>query len=273
MHTTERFDYYPQRIVCLTEEPTEILYLLGEEDRIVGISRYTVRPAQVKKEKPKVSAFLDANIEKIIALKPDLVIGFSDIQAQIAQKLIAQGIAVWITNHRSLDEIYNLIVQMGSIVGKSEQAIHLVKQLKFTIDKRSILSNTQKKRPKIYFEEWFEPMISGIRWVSELIEKAGGIDIFEEYRTASLAKDRIINDATLIIERNPDIIIASWCGKKFNKKQLTSRPGWDKIRAIQDECVFEMKSEVILQPGPASLSDGFQELVAIIDYWHKKNST
>ncbi len=261
-------DFFPKRIVCLTEEPTETLYLLGEQDRIVGISGFTVRPAQARKEKPKISAFTSANIDKITALKPDLVIGFSDIQADIAKELIGKGITVWINNHRSVEEIYKMIIQLGSIVGKSDEAITLVNQFRANIEK--ICSNNRSKviKPKVYFEEWYDPLITGIRWVSELIELAGGIDIFSERKYASLAKDRIIADNKEVVDRNPDIIIASWCGKKFKKERLTQRENWDKINAIKNDFVFEIKSEIILQPGPASVSDGIEKISEIITQWH-----
>ena len=202
-------DFFPKRIVCLTEETTETLYLLGEQHRIVGISGFTVRPSRARKEKPKVSAFTSADIPKITALQPDLVIGFSDIQADIARELIANGITVWINNHRSVDEILNMMVQLGSLVGKSEQAITLVNQIQNNMDKIYEASQLIPKKPKVYFEEWYDPLISGSRWVSELIELAGGVDVFKEDQVASLAKGRIIADHQEVVNRNPDIIIAS----------------------------------------------------------------
>ncbi|MCZ2101610.1 MAG: cobalamin-binding protein [Chitinophagales bacterium] len=261
-------DYFPKRIVCLTEEPTETLYLLGEQERIVGISGFTVRPAQARKEKPKVSAFTFANIDKITALKPDLVIGFSDIQADIARALIAQGITVWINNHRSVEDIYKMMIQLGSMVGKSDNAITLVNQFRANMEKISTGNQNITIKPKVYFEEWYDPLITGIRWVSELIELAGGIDIFSERKDASLAKDRIIADNNEVVERNPDIIIASWCGKKFKKERLISRKNWNTINAVKNDFVFEIKSEIILQPGPAAISEGIEKISEIITRWH-----
>lgn len=261
-------NFFPERIVCLTEEPTETLYLLGEQHRIVGISGFTVRPAQARKEKPKVSAFIEADIEKIIALKPDLVIGFSDIQANIAKELIAKGITVWINNYRSVDGIFKMIAQIGSLVGKTALAYNLIQQYKNNIETITKENQLQQIKPKVYFEEWFNPLISGICWVSELIELAGGIDICKEKQNASLAKDRIIENANEVIELNPDIIIASWCGKKFKKEQLIKRTGWNNINAIKNDFVFEIKSSIILQPGPAAITEGIQQISAIIDKWH-----
>jgi len=261
-------DYFPQRIVCLTEEPTETLYLLGEEDRIVGISGFTMRPAKARKEKPKVSAFSSAKIEEIIALQPDLVIGFSDVQAEIARELIARGLTVWINNHRSVAGIYQMIVQLGAMVGKQGRALALAQEIAQNL--QNICVSNQKKpiKPTVYFEEWYDPLITGIQWVGELIELAGGIDIFPELQKESLAKDRIIADPQEIVHRNPDIILVSWCGKKFKKDQLVNRPNWDKIKAVQHDCIFEIKSELILQPGPAVLTDGVGEMASMIEKWH-----
>jgi len=263
-------DYFPKRIVCLTEEPTETLYLLGEEHRIVGISGFTMRPARARKEKPKVSAFTTADIGKITALQPDLVIGFSDIQADIARELIANGITVWINNHRSVEEIFDMMVQLGSMVGKSEQAITLVNQIRSDIGKINEASQRTALKPKVYFEEWYDPLISGSRWVSELIELAGGIDIFKEKGVASLAKDRIIADHNEVVIRNPDIIIASWCGKKFKKEKLVARTNWNQINAMKNDFVFDLKSDIILQPGPAAVTEGIAQIASIIEKWKEK---
>jgi len=260
----------PERIVCLTEEPTETLYLLGEQDKIVGISGFTVRPPQARKEKPKVSAFIEADIEKIIALKPDLVVGFSDLQADIARELIAKGITVWINNYRSIDGIFKMIAQLGAMVGKGEMANRLVCQYKNEINK-IVKANENLPRPRVYFEEWFDPLISGICWVSELIELAGGDDIYKEKQNASLAKDRIIENADDVIRLNPDIIIASWCGKKFKKEQLVNRKNWSNINAVKNNFVFEINSSLILQPGPAAVTDGINRIAQIIDKWHNKD--
>ncbi|MEM1325611.1 MAG: cobalamin-binding protein [Bacteroidota bacterium] len=265
-------DFFPNRIICLTEEPTEVLYLLGEADRIVGISGFTVRPAHARKEKPKVSAFTDANVDKIVGLQPDLVIGFSDIQADIAKKLIAKGIPVWINNHRSVADIYKMIVQLGSIVGKQSEAAALVKQFQADLQKNCAPNQSRAIKPKVYFEEWFDPLISGIQWVSELIDLAGGIDVFSELGDESLAKNRIIADPDEVVRRNPDIIIASWCGKMFKKDRLVSRANWSQIAAVKNDFVFEIKSEVILQPGPAAVTEGVEQIAAIIGKWHERKN-
>lgn len=266
---TSTVDLFPNRIVCLTDEPTEILYLLGEESRIVGISGFTVRPSKARKEKPKVSAFSSANVEEIINLEPDLVVGFSDVQAEIARELIAKGITVLINNQRTVEEIYKMIVQLGSMVGKQEKAITLVHHFQDTINKRCSKNLNEPIKPKIYFKEWDEPLITGIHWVSEIIEMAGGIDIFDELKSASLAKDRIIEDQSEVVKRNPDIILASWCGKKFRKDRLVSREQWNSISAVNDDQIFEIKSEIILQPGPAALTVGIDQITSIIENWHK----
>lgn len=262
-------DFYPKRIVCLTEEPTEILYLLGEEERIVGISGFTVRPKRAREEKPKVSGFTSANIKKILELKPDLVIGFSDIQAKIAEELIKNGVTVLINNHRTIKEILLVIVQIGSLVGKSEKAIQLVQEIQKEIEHVQELGKNFLKKPKVYFEEWFDPIITGICWVSELIELAGGEDIFLEHRNSSLAKDRIVKDPNEIVLRNPDIIIASWCGKELEKNKLVMRQNWEKIEAVKNDFVFEIDSSIILQPGPAALTDGLKEISKIFQNWNE----
>jgi len=259
--------YYPSRIICLTEETTETLYRLGEQDRIVGISGFTVRPPQARKEKPKVSAFIDADIEKIIALKPDLVIGYSDIQANIAQQLIAKGITVWINNYRSIDGILSMMVQLGALVGKQHEAITLVDNIKRTLDAMAEESRKWKIRPKVYFEEWYDPLISGSQWVSELIELAGGIDIYRDNAIQALAKGRIIADPEDVVDKNPDIILASWCGKMVKKDKIISRPQWDKISAVKNNAIYEIKSPLILQPGPAAVTDGVREIVEIVRRW------
>jgi len=260
--------FYPKRIVCLTDEPTETLYLLGEEKRIVGISGFTVRPEKARKEKPKVSAFSSANIDEITGLQPALVIGFSDVQADIAKELIARGITVWVNNYRSVAEIYKMIVLLGSIVGKQAEAIYLVDQLQDSLQKSCSANQNEPVKPKIYFEEWDDPLITGIQWVSELVELAGGTDIFSELKNASLARDRIIADDNEVVKRNPDIIIASWCGKKFKKEQLVNRKNWNIINAVKNDYVFEIKSEIILQPGPAAVSEGVKQIASIIEKWH-----
>ena len=262
-------DRYPQRIVCLTEETTETLYLLGEQKRIVGISGFTVRPPEARKEKPKVSAFTSAKIDKILALQPDLVLGFSDLQADIAAELIRAGIEVHVFNHRSVDEILNMIVQLGALVGAGQKALVFVADFE---RKRADLLDVlppSDQRPRVYFEEWDEPIITGIRWVSELVGLAGGIEIFPENAAESLGKNRIVADPMEVVRRKPDIILGSWCGKKFRPEKVAARPGWDVIPAVRDGQLFEIKSSLILQPGPAALGDGLDELVAIVRNWHK----
>ena len=264
-------DHYPKRIVCLTEETTETLYLLGEEERIVGISGFTIRPLRARKEKPIVSAFTNANIDKIVALEPDLVIGFSDLQSTIAKELIEKGVTVWVNNHRTVHGIFAMIAQLGGLVGKSGKANELIHQYEMDIERIRAAGDNRRRKPKIYFEEWFDPLISGICWVSELIEIAGGIDIYKENRSASLAKDRIIADNNEVVERNPDIIIASWCGKMFKKEKLVTRENWGSINAVKNDFIFEIKSPIILQPGPAAVTDGIRAIATIVEKWHLFN--
>ena len=257
----------PQRIVCLTEEPTEVLYALGEQDRIVGISGFTVRPARARKEKPKVSAFTSAKIGEILKLEPDFVVGFSDIQADIARELIAAGVEVWISNHRSVAGILDYIRRLGALVGAAEKAETLARSAEQHIAQVEKVASALKRRPRVYFEEWDEPMISGIRWVAELIRIAGGDDVFPERAEKSLARDRIIADPAEVIRRAPDIILGSWCGKKFRPDRVAARPGWEAIPAVRDGQLHEIKSPIILQPGPAALFDGLDELQRIIAAW------
>ena len=258
---------YPQRIVCLTEETTETLYLLGEQDRIVGISGFTVRPPEARKQKPKVSAFTSAKIDRILALEPDLVLGFSDIQADIAAALIRQGVEVHVFNHRSVAEILRMIVMLGGMIGCEAKAQALASQLQSGLDDIRSRADKLARRPRVYFEEWDEPQISCISWVSELIGIAGGDDIFPELARESLGKNRILADADEVIRRAPDIIIGSWCGKKFRPEQVRARTGWDAIPAVRDQQLHEVKSSIILQPGPAALTDGVRALQAIISRW------
>lgn len=265
-------DYYPQRIVCLTEETTELLYLIGEQDRIVGISGFTVRPKRARKEKPKVSAFIDANIDEILDLKPDLVIGFSDIQADIAQQLIKKGVTVWVNNHRTVDEIMKMIVQLGALVGRTETCLNLVNHYQKRIAEIQEITNQWKIKPKVYFEEWYDPLISGIAWVSELVQLAGGEDLYIENGKQSLAKNRIIEFPSEVVEKDPDIILASWCGKKFKPKRMFDREGWKNIKAYQDNEVYDIDSGIILQPGPASVSEGLEIMHKIFSNWVAKKS-
>ncbi|MCI0706196.1 MAG: cobalamin-binding protein [Ignavibacteriae bacterium] len=253
---------YPQRIICLTEETTETLYLLGCQDRIVGISGFTVRPMEARLEKPKVSTFLDANYEKIIALKPDIVFAFSDLQAEIAKELMLRGIQVVGFNQRSIQDILRMILTVGGIVGKQTEAQETVHKFEQRLEHISRQHNGSS-RPRVYFEEWGDPLISGIRWVSELIEIAGGEDIFSELREHHNAKNRIVQPDE-VLKRKPEIIIGSWCGRPFKKDQVKRRQGWELLPAIQNGRLYEVKSSIILQPGPAALTDGLDELVRII---------
>jgi ABC-type Fe3+-hydroxamate transport system, periplasmic component len=257
----------PRRIVCLTEEPTETLYLLGEQARIVGISGFTVRPPAARKEKPKVSAFTSAKVDKILELKPDIAIGFSDIQADIAQALIKAGVEVWISNHRSVEQILDYIRRLGALVGVPTQAATLADTLARGLDDVRAASARLARRPTVYFEEWDEPLISGIRWVAELIDIAGGNEALPHRACQSLAKDRIIADPAEVIATAPDIIIGSWCGKRFRPEQVAARPGWENVPAVRHGELYEVKSPLILQPGPAALTDGLAELVRIIHGW------
>jgi iron complex transport system substrate-binding protein len=258
----------PRRIVCLTEETVETLYLLGEQDRIVGISGYVVRPPQARREKPRVSAFTSANIDKILALGPDLVLTFSDLQADIAGDLIRRGINVHAFNQRSVAEILEMIRMLGAMVDASERAEELVGALEARLAQARSHEECLPKRPKVFFEEWDNPLISGIGWVSELIETAGGIDIFADRRNQGAAKDRVVT-VEEVVAREPDLIIGSWCGKKFRPERVAARPGFEQIPAVQHLDMYEIKSSLILQPGPAALTDGLAELQKIIVRWTK----
>jgi iron complex transport system substrate-binding protein len=256
----------PGRIVCLTEETVETLYLLGEQDRIVGISGYVVRPPQARREKPRVSAFTSANIDKILALKPDLVLTFSDLQADIVADLIRCGLNVHGFNQRTVAGILDMIRMLGAIVDAGERAEELVTTLEAGLVQARTRAERSPKRPRVFFEEWDNPLISGIGWVSELIEIAGGIDIFADLKNQRAAKDRIVR-MDEVVERAPDLIIGSWCGKKFRPERVAARPGFAQIPAVQRQDVYESKSSVILQPGPAALTDGLAELQRIIRRW------
>ena len=257
----------PRRIVCLTEEPTETLYALGEQDRIVGISGFTVRPPRARREKPKVSAFTSAKIGAILALKPDLVIGFSDIQADIAADLIRAGVEVWISNHRSVEGILDYVRRLGALVGASSRAGEYADALRSGLDAVAADAARLAVRPRVYFEEWDEPRISAIQWVAELVRIAGGDDIFPERAAMSLARDRILADDVETIARAPQIVFGSWCGKKFRPGQVAARAGWADVPAVRDNQLFEIKSPIILQPGPAALTDGLRELARHIRAW------
>lgn len=253
---------YPRRIVCLTEETTETLYLLGEEDRIVGVSGYTVRPPEARR-KPKVSAFINAKFEKIMALEPDLVFAFSDLQADIARELIRRGVTVFTFNQRSVTEILQMILTVGRIVGCAEKAARLVTRLQSGLDEIQHSTRRFPHRPKVFFEEWNDPLISGIRWVEELIELAGGEPLYPELRHHKVAKDRILN-ASDVAAHNPEVVIASWCGRAVKKSLIRERPGWSEVVAVRRGHVYEVKSTYILQPGPAALTEGIRQLHYLI---------
>jgi iron complex transport system substrate-binding protein len=262
----------PQHIVCLTEEATEWLYLLGQEQRIVGISGYTVRPRRARLEKPKVSAFLTAKIDKILALQPDCVFGFSDLQADIAALLIRAGVQVTIFNQRSVEEIFAMLYQVAAMVGQAEEGLALLQTWRAELDAIAHQAASFKRRPKVFFEEWDTPHICGIRWVSELMGIAGGDDIFPELALMPMGRDRIIADGQTIVDRAPDIIIGSWCGKKFRPDTVAARPGWQDVPAVRTGHIFEIKSADILQPGPAALTDGVAQLHRIMAQWEAEHA-
>lgn len=253
---------YPQRIICLTEETTETLYLLGEGERVVGISGYTVRPPEARR-KPKVSAFINAKFDKILALEPDLVFAFSDLQAEIASELIKRGVTVFTFNQRSVVEILQMIQTVARIVGALDRGQALVNRLQAELDAIKASASRFPRGPRVFFEEWKDPLISGIRWVDELIEIAGGIPIFPELRSQQAAKDRVLAPEA-VLARDPEVIIGSWCGVKVNKEFIRSRPGWDKIPAVRQNHIYEVKSTYILQPGPAALTEGVRQIHAIL---------
>ena len=253
---------YPSRIVCLTEETTETLYLLGEGDRVVGVSGYTVRPPEAR-QKPKVSAFINARFDKIEALRPDLVLAFSDLQADIARELIRRGYPVYTFNQRSVAEILQMVRIVGALVGRADAGDALARRLEAGLEEIRARAALFEVRPRVFFEEWDEPLISGIRWVEELIDIAGGDGIFPELRDKALGKDRIADPAA-VIARNPDVIVASWCGKAMKKRTIVERPGWNRVNAVRDDAIHEIKSTYILQPGPASLTEGVRQLHEII---------
>ena len=256
-------NFPPERIVCLTEETVETLYLLGEQDRIVGVTGYAVRPPVVREEKERVAAFTSAKIDKILSLQPDLVLSFSDLQADIAAELIKSGVAVMAYNQRDIAGILAMIRHLGAIVGVGDNA----EELASSYEKRLNGNQIEKKyvdRPRVYFEEWDAPMITGIKWVSELIEIAGGQDVFSELSSNEAATDRIVTSQQ-VINASPDIIVASWCGKKVRSKTFHEREGWSVLPAVEKNCIYEIKSPLILQPGPAALTDGLDKLVQIFD--------
>ena len=262
-------DGFPTRIVCLTEETTETLYLLGEGDRVVGVSGYTVRPPEAR-QKPRVSSFLHARYDRIEALKPDLVLAFSDLQAEITSELIRRGYPVFTFNQRTVEEILQMIRVLGGIVGCPEKGNALARELETGLD--HIRESAQRRhRPRVYFEEWDDPLISGICWVDELVEIAGGDPVFPELRHGRLAKERIVT-SDQVIAAAPDIIIGSWCGKPVRRDRIAARPGWDRVPAIQAGQIHEIKSAYILQPGPAALTEGVAQLLRIVQAWEAKGT-
>lgn len=261
----------PQRIVCLTEETTEWLYLLGQEARIVGISGYTVRPRRAREEKPKVSAFLSSKVDKILDLKPDCVFGFSDLQADTAAALVRAGLQVTVFNQRSVEEIFAMLYQVAAVVGCAEEGVERIAAMRQHLaavraDVAALVASG-KRRPRVYFEEWDDPHISGIRWVSELLGIAGGDDVFPELALQPMGKNRIIADSAEVVRRAPDIVIGSWCGKKFRPERVAARPGWQDVPAVQNQQLFEIKSADILQPGPAALTDGVAQMHNMVRAW------
>jgi iron complex transport system substrate-binding protein len=258
---------YPQRIVCLTEETTETLYLLEEDWRIVGISGFTVRPPRARREKPRVSAFTSARIERILELAPDLVLGFSDLQAGIAAELIRAGLTVHVFNQRSIVQILAMIRTLGGMIGAEAKAAALLARLEAGLAAVGARAAALRRRPRVYFEEWDEPLISGIGWVSELIALAGGEECFPELAGRSLGRERIIAEPREVVRRAPDIVLGSWCGKKFRPEQVAARPGWDQVPAVRGGFVREIKSAIILQPGPAALTEGVAAVQAVIEEW------
>jgi iron complex transport system substrate-binding protein len=267
--TRARTDRYPSRIVCLTEETTETLYLLEEDWRIVGISGFTVRPPRARREKPKVSAFISAKVDRIRELRPDLVLGFSDLQADIAAQLVRLGLNVFVFNHRDVAGILQMIRVLGGMVGCEAKAAALAARLERGLDEVRATAARFERRPRVYFEEWDEPMISGIRWVSELIGIAGGEDCFSDNAQHALGKDRIIADPLEVVRRAPDIILGSWCGKKFRPESVAARPGWERVPAVAQRQLHEIKSSIILQPGPAALTDGVQAMQKVLSQWQQ----
>ena len=253
---------FPRRIICLTEETTETLYLLGEQDRVVGVSGYTVRPPEAR-QKPKVSAYINAKFDKILSLKPDLVFAFSDLQADIAAELIRRGVTVFTFNQRSIVEIMEMILTIGRIVGSADKAEQLVATLQSDMDAIAQSASRFPYRPRVLFEEWYDPLISGIRWVDELTEIAGGAPVFMELRECQSAKDRIV-DPAIVIDRDPQVIIGSWCGRQVKKDLIRTRAGWASISAVRNDEIYEIKSAYILQPGPAALTEGLRQLHAIL---------
>ena len=270
---TVRPQPYPCRIVCLTEETTETLYLLEEDWRIVGISGFTVRPPRARREKPKVSAFTSAKVDRICELRPDLVLGFSDLQADIAAELVRRGLDVHVFNHRDVAGILRTIRVLGGMIGCEAKAQALCERLERNLQEIREAAARFDARPRVYFEEWDEPMISGIHWVSQLIEIAGGEDCFADQAGQALAKNRIIADPQEVVRRAPDIILGSWCGKKFRPEAIARRPGWEQLAAVVQGELHEIKSSIILQPGPAALTDGLAAIHRVICEWQARRAS
>lgn len=258
----------PQRIVCLTTETVEVLYALGEQERIVGISGYTVFPKEARKEKPKVFAFTSGDLNKILAVEPDLVLTFSNLQADISRELIQSGVPVYAFNQRSVDDILVMVETVGRLVGAGAKAEAMVAELQGIIDGVRAEAAMLPKRPRVYFEEWDEPQISGIRWVSEMIGIAGGDDVFAELAREQSAKQRIIADPLEVVRRAPDIIIGSWCGKHFRPERVAARTGWQGVPAVAGAQIHELKSAVILNPGPVAIREGLPALLKLFQDWN-----
>lgn len=253
---------FPRRIVCLTDETAEVLYLLGEQDRIAGVSGYASRPPEVR-TKPRVSAFRNAKFDAILALKPDMVLTFSDVQAEITKELVLRGLTVLNFNQRSIAEIFEMIATLSRLVGKEKEGCALIGSLRRGLDEIADSAKAFPRRPRVFFEEWNDPLISGIRWVEELVEIAGGEVLFPELRECGKARDRVVDPAA-VAARNPEVILASWCGNKLDRRQIEARPGWAETSAVRNGHVYEIPSGCILQPGPASLTDGVRQIHAIL---------
>jgi len=259
--------HLPQRIVCLTTETVEVLYALGEQDRIAGISGYTVFPKEARKEKPKVFAFTSGDLQKILAVEPDLVLTFSNLQAEISRELIGAGVPVYAFNQRSVDDILAMVATVGRLVGAEAKALAMVGELQAVIDQVRTEAAALPRQPRVYFEEWDEPPISGIRWVSEMIAIAGGVDVFADKACEQSAKQRIVADPLEVVRRSPDIIIGSWCGKHFRPERVAARDGWQAIPAVAGSCIHEIKSAVILNPGPVAIREGLPALAGLFRNW------
>jgi len=263
---------FSRRVICLTEETTETLYAIGAEELIVGISGFTVRPSRARKEKPKVSTYLDAKFDDILALRPDVVFAWSDLQADMCAELIRRGVEVVCFNHRSIDGILSMIAKLGAYVGYHDQAHVYALSLRARVDEAARIGSMRSFKPRVYFEEWYDPIITGICWVSELIEVCGGIDVFAENRQHQGAKERIIADPLEVVRRDPDVMIASWCGKMFKPERVRAREGWGAFRPAVNNMMFEIPSPVILQPGPAALTDGIDAIMKIFSVVPERTS-